>query len=196
MEQPDSLWLALIEAVKDGNLLTISVLCVMAFLLASLATGNGANVFKLLGNLGTWLGKIISGFVKKTHPAILDIPAMRKTYIYKMPEIFALSEYQSKQIAESVQAHLDNIRKTSHTPVHIILDLSETETVSGNGEDLINTMIADVTKANVLHLSLVFATKPAKLMVAFKKKLVDLKSHQPEASWTILDTKAILWGAE
>ena len=168
----------------------------MAFLLASLATVNGANVFKLLGNLGTWLGKIISGFVKKTHPAILDIPAMRKTYIYKMPEIFALSEYQSKQIAESVQAHLDKIRKTSHTPVHIILDLSETETVSGNGEDLINTMIADVTKANVLHLSLVFATKPAKLMVSFKKKLVDLKSHQPEASWTILDTKAILWGSE
>ena len=195
MEQPD-IWIRLIEAIEKGNLVTITVLCLMAFFIVSFATGNGANVFKLLGNLGTWLGKFISGFVKKTHPAILDIPAMRKTYIYKMPEVFALSEYQSKQIAESVQAHLDKIRKTSHTPVHIILDLSETETVSGNGEDLINTMIADVTKANVLHLSLVFATKPAKLMVAFKKKLIDLKSHQPEASWTILDTKAILWGAE
>lgn len=195
MEQPD-IWIRLIEAIEKGNLVTITVLCLMAFFIVSLVSGNGANVFKMLSGFGQWLGKLISGFVKKTHPAILDIPAMRKTYIYKMPEIFALSEYQSKQIAESVQAHLDNIRKTSATPVHIILDLSETETVSGNGEDLINTMIADVTKANVLHLSLVFATKPAKLIIPFKKKLVDLKSHQADASWTILDTKAILWGAE
>lgn len=194
-EVQENVWIVYIQALEDASFGTKLLLIAVAFLIVSLFTGNGANVFKLLRDGTTGVKNLFLVFLKKYNPKSyfgeIAISGVQSIQIrLNMSDIFAISDGAIDKNIDFATGLLNNLRQNSNHSVHVIMDLSETESISINGERLVSEIITNIAEANIIHLQIILAKEPTKILKAYKKKLEALKAEMPTASWSITEVEA------
>lgn len=191
-ESNDNVWIALINAIETANFSTKAILILGVFLVVSMATGNGANLFKMIGSFTKGVKNIILDLMKKYTPdeykEKIHLPISGKVVIYKLQEIMALPDDWKDRIMEYIVNEISYIRKNSRTPLHLVLNMSDTDTITDSAREIVGSIIRDVQKSNVIRLTIVFSVRPSKSMNQYRKELNDMYSENPN-SWEVINTK-------
>lgn len=191
-ESNDSVWITLIKVIETANFSTKAILILGVFLVVSMATGNGANLFKMIGSFTKGVKNIILDLMKKYTPdeykEKIHLPISGKVVIYKLQEIMALPDDWKDRIMEYIVNEINYIRKNSRTPLHLVLNMSDTDTITDSAREIVGSIIRDVQKSNVIRLTIVFSVRPSKSMNQYRKELNEMYSENPN-SWEIINTK-------
>lgn len=183
-----SIWIELLKLSQEAPLEKTLLVFVMVFLLVGLATGNGKRVFDAIWNLFS-TPKIL--FVKtyayytnkkaksekptnnqKIKFSEIEIPNQQKLHMYRLPEIFIITDPEVKETIGTVTYKLSQMAMNDTKRTFMVLDFTDCKEINDNANLLVREIVDILT-----------FTVTVKLMLVFDKKInsddeEELKKHQ------------------
>lgn len=177
----------------DSDWMMKVVILVSAFVSLSLLTGNGKYLFSLISKLDifSFVRSIYYSLQKDNDTLdsafdnIFPIPVIKKTHVYKAPEVLSMNDSEKEYITDSVLGKLMDIHRTSKYSTHMVIDLSNTEKISENSKALLYSIIDNVENGVILHLTITFGMSLEDQMEELKDDLVDKQKLSKAKNWEI-----------
>lgn len=181
------------QSFLDADWFMKVVILIASFVGLSLLTGNGKYIFSLISNINLLaFFRSIYYSLKKDNEVvdsgfddIFPIPVVKKTHVYKAPEVLSMNPDEEKFITDTVIEKLMDIHRSSKWATHMIIDLSDTEKVGDSTKNLLYQIIDNVENGVILHLTITFGLTLNEQMTALRDELSDKEKLSNAKNWEI-----------
>lgn len=213
-----SIWIELLKLSQEAPIEQSILTFFMVFLLVGLATGNGKRIFDAIWNIFT-LPKIIFIRVyklrirkkKKEEPNLLriseiEIPNKQKIHIYRVPEIFIITDSDVRESIGSATYKLSHMAINDTKRTYMMLDFTDCQEINDNADLLVREIIDILTFTIAVRLVILFNknilldqdTKQNIKMKRYMKDLEELRTQQKtdfkqDPTWTIETNEIDFW---